>query len=103
MKIRITSLQAFILGAGVVLAPEAWAKDKDVSLKECPPPVQAVIQDYTAKGGALEEIGLDEKKKSGGSPVYEAKFTLADGNRVEVHITPSGQVVLVEKKKPKKD
>jgi len=103
MKIRIPSLQAVILGASVVLAPEAWAKDKDVSIKECPPPVQAVIQDYIAKGGTLEEIGLDEKKKKGGSPVYEAKFTQVGGNRIEVHISPSGQVILVEKKKPKKD
>ena len=100
---KITSLQAAILGASAILAPEVWAKDKPVQLKECPAPVQTVIQQYTTKGGTLEEIGLDEKKKGGGSPVYEAKFTLTNGSRIEVHISPSGQVITVENKKPKKN
>ena len=103
MKLRFPSLLTVLLGAGVILAPEVCAKDKPVQLRECPAPVQTVIEQYTARGGSLEEIGLDEKKKGGGSPVYEAKFTLPDRNRIEVHISPSGQVITVENKKPKKN
>jgi hypothetical protein len=44
---------------------------------------------------------LDEKKKSGGPAVYEAKFSLRNGKRIEVHISPEGKVLQFEDKKPK--
>lgn len=75
-------------------------KDKPVSLSECPAAVQAVIRHYQNQG-TLEEIGLDEKKKSGGPAVYEAKFSLREGKRVEIHITAEGKVLQMEEKKPK--
>jgi len=62
--------------------------------------VQAVIRHYSAQG-TLEGVTLDEKNKSGGPPVYEAKFTLRSGKRMEVHISPEGQVLQFEEKKSK--
>ncbi|RYD63959.1 MAG: hypothetical protein EOP84_33145 [Verrucomicrobiaceae bacterium] len=99
MKTFVLPLLTFF--AGLSLVSSAAAKDKPVQLAECPAAVQTVIQQYSAKG-TLEEIGLDEKKKSGGPAVYEAKFTLADGNRIEVHIAADGRVITEEKKKAKK-
>jgi hypothetical protein len=81
--------------------PFAQAKDEPVDFAKCPAPVQAVIEQYKAQG-KLEAIGLDHKKKAGGVPVYEAKFTLPEGKRIEVHISPEGKVLEVEDKKPKK-
>ena len=101
MKIQLFSLLTLILGMSVTIAPSASAKDKPIQLTECPAAVQKAIQESSAKG-TLEEIGVDEKKKTGGPAIYEAKFTLADGNRVEVHFSADGQIVTEEKKKPKK-
>jgi hypothetical protein len=78
----------------------SWAKDDPIGLSQCPAPVQAVIKQYSARG-TLEGVAVDEKKKTGGPAVYEAKFTLKDGKRIEVHISAGGQVILVEDKKPK--
>jgi hypothetical protein len=86
-----------VLALGSTLA---WAKDDVVKLSECPEPVQAVIRHYQSQG-TLEEIGKDEKKKSGGPPVYEAKFTIRGGKRFEVHISSDGKVLQMEEKKPK--
>jgi hypothetical protein len=33
--------------------------------------------------------------------VYEAKFSLKDGRRIEIHISAEGQVLQMEDKKPK--
>lgn len=88
------------ISALLFTAVSASAKDKPVTLQECPAPVQAVIRQYQATG-TLEEIGRDDKKKSGGPSVYEAKFTLAGGRRIEVHISPAGAVLQVEEKQPK--
>jgi hypothetical protein len=89
------------LAAFAALLPiVALAKDTPVKLEECPQPVQAVIRHYTAQG-TLESIGLDEKKKSGGPSVYEAKFSLTGGRRIEIHISPEGKVLQMEEKKPK--
>jgi hypothetical protein len=79
----------------------ASAKDEVVEFEKCPAPVQAVIEQYKAQG-KLEEIGLDHKKKTGGPQVYEAKFVLAEGKRIEVHISLEGKVIKVEDKKPQK-
>ena len=84
----------------VLLTAGAHAKDDPVSVEQCPAPVQAVIRHYSTQG-TLEGVALDEKKKSGGPAVYEAKFTLRDGKRVEVHISPEGKVVQFEEKKRK--
>jgi hypothetical protein len=78
----------------------SFAKDEVVQLSECPAAVQAVIKHYKNQG-TLEEIGLDKKKKSGGPAVYEAKFSLKDGRRIEIHISAEGQVLQMEDKKPK--
>jgi hypothetical protein len=78
----------------------ASGKDEVVKLSECPAPVQAVIRHYQGQG-TLEEIGLDKKKKSGGPAVYEAKFALKDGRRIEIHVSSDGQVLQMEEKKPK--
>jgi hypothetical protein len=83
-----------------LIAPLASAKDEVVALEQCPPPVQAVIRHYSAQA-TLEEIGLDKKAKSGGPAVYEAKFAVKDGSRIEVHIAADGRVVGMEKKKSK--
>lgn len=87
--------------ATAIFAGTSHAKDKPVSLSECPDAVQAVIKKYEEQG-KLEEIGMDEKKKSGGPAVYEAKFSLNSGKRVEVHISTSGEILTIEEKKPKK-
>lgn len=78
----------------------SMGKDEPVKLSECPEPVQAVIRHYQNQG-TLEEIGLDKKKKAGGPAVYEAKFTITGGKRVEIHISPEGKVLQMEEKKPK--
>jgi len=77
-----------------------YAKDEVVKLAECPEPVQAVVKHYQTQG-TLEEIGLDKKKKSGGPAVYEAKFGLKDGRRMEIHISSDGKVLQMEEKRPK--
>ena len=69
-----------------------WAKDVPVSLEQCPAPVQATLRQYSAHG-TMEAIALDEKKKSGGPVVYEAKFNFPNGKRIEVHISPEGRVL----------
>ncbi len=78
----------------------AFAKDIPVDLAKCPAGVQAVVRQYLAHG-TMEKIAFDEKKKSGGNPVYEAKFTLRDGKRIELHISPDGRLLQVENKNPK--
>lgn len=90
----------FLLATTVLWAPLAEAKDDPVALEQCPAPVQTVIRQYSAQA-LLEEIGLDKKSKSGGPPVYEAKFTAKTGERFELHISPDGKILQVEKKKPK--
>ena len=91
---------ALLWSAIAGLPASVAAKDAPVSLEECPAPVQAIIRHYSAQG-TFESVALDEKKKSGGPAVYEAKFTLRDGRRMEVHISPEGKVVSFEEKKPK--
>ena len=86
--------------ASSLLATSAFCKDAPVGLDECPPPVQAVIRHYSTQG-TFDIVTLDEKKKAGGPAVYEAKFTLPNGNRVEVHMSPDGKVMRFEEKKPK--
>jgi hypothetical protein len=83
------------------LSAPLWGKDVPVSLDQCPAPVQATVRQYAAHG-TLEAIALDEKKKTGGPAVYEAKFNLPTGKRIEVHISPEGKILLVENKQPKK-
>ena len=84
----------------ISFAGPAFAKDTPVDLEKCPAPVQAVVRQYLPHG-RMEKIAFDEKKKSGGSPVYEAKFTLRDGKRIELHISPEGRLLQVENKAPK--
>ena len=83
-----------------ILAGPALAKDAPVKLEQCPAPVQAVVRQYLPHG-SMEQIAYDEKKKSGGLPVYEAKFSLKDGRRIELHISPDGRLLHVENKKTK--
>jgi hypothetical protein len=85
--------------AFAILTP-ASAKDEPIQLEKCPQPVQAVIRSYETQG-KLEEVALDEKKKTGGPAVYEAKFTLTGGRRIELHISPAGSVIQIEEKKRK--
>ena len=80
------------------LSSAASAKDAPMSVDQCPAPVQAMIRHYSAQG-TFESVAFDEKKKSGGPAVYEAKFTLRGGRRIEVHISPEGKVVQFEEKK----
>ena len=91
------ALLAFISAA---ISSSSFAKDTPVDLKNCPAPVQAVVKQYAAHG-TMEEIALDEKKKTGGPVVYEAKFSLPGGKRIEVHISPDGKILQVENKAPK--
>ena len=96
-----TLLQTILLlSVAGSLAPSAAAKDKSIGLGECPAPVQAVIRQYSAKA-TFESVALDEKKKSGGPAVYEAKFSLPGGKRIELHISSTGTVMQVEEKAPK--
>jgi hypothetical protein len=86
--------------AAWLIPAAASAKDIPMALDRCPAAVQAIVRHYSTRG-SMEEIALDMKKKSGGPPVYEAKFSLPGGKRIEVHITPEGKVLQVEDKKPK--
>ena len=88
------------LFAVAALSPEAAAKDQVITIAECPAPVQAVIRHYSTQA-TFESVTLDEKKKSGGPAVYEAKFNLKNGKRTEVHISKEGKVLQFEEKKPK--
>jgi hypothetical protein len=99
MKHSFPPLMLSLVVAGTLIS-QASAKDDPVKLEECPAAVQAVIRHYTSQA-TLEGIGLDKKSKSGGPPVYEAKFRGKDGNRVEVHISPEGKVLQFEQKKRK--
>jgi hypothetical protein len=83
-----------VLAALVFPVSSASAKDKKVSLAECPAPVQAVIQHY-AKQATLEDIAVDNQD---GQKVYEAKFTLPNGKRTEAHIAADGKVLKFEDK-----
>jgi hypothetical protein len=76
------------------------AKDRVITINECPAPVQAIIRHYSSQA-TFEQVALDEKKKSGGPAVYEARFALRDGKRIEVHVSPQGQVLQLENKKAK--
>ena len=101
----MNSIQSLSLLAAATLAlgaTTAVAKDKPVNVTDCPAPVQEVIKKYQAQG-TLEGVARDDKKKSGGPAVYEAKFELADGRRVEVHISAAGEVMQIEEKKTKTD
>ena len=89
-----------LLAVTASLSSVAGGKDDPVALEQCPAPVQTVIQHYTTQG-SLEGVTLDEKKKTGGPAVYEAKFSLRNGRRVEVHISPEGKVLQFEEKKSK--
>lgn len=95
---RSTLLASLFIASA--LATSVIAKDKPVTVEECPAPVQAVIRHYSTQG-TFESVTLDEKKKSGGEKIYEAKFSLKDGRRIEVHISPEGKVIQFEDKKPK--
>jgi hypothetical protein len=86
--------------AAAALSPVAAAKDQPITVAECPAPVQAVIRHYSTQG-TLESVAKDEKKKTGGPVVYEAKFSLKNGKRTEVHISAEGKVIQFEEKKPK--
>lgn len=99
---KIPFFQRALLGLATLAATtlSVSAKDEDITLDRCPSPVQVTIREYAAKA-TLEKIGFDKKSKSGGPPVYEAKFTAAGGKRFEVHISPEGKVIEVEPKKPK--
>ena len=91
----------FAIACVISLSPvAAWSKDKPVTLSECPTQVQAVIRHYQNQA-TLEEIGFDEKKKAGGPAVYEAKFSVQGGKRIEIHISAEGKVLQMEEKKPK--
>ena len=89
-----------ILLITAALSAPLFGKDVPVSLEQCPAPVQATVRQYIAHG-TMEAIALDEKKKSGGPAVYEAKFSFPNGKRIEVHISPDGKVLLVENKESK--
>ena len=97
MKLRVASL--FIL-LSLRVSVVGWAKDTPLAINQCPAPVQAVIRHYSAQG-TFESVALDEKKKSGGTAIYEAKFGLPNGKRIEVHISSEGRVLQFEEKKTK--
>lgn len=92
------TFSAIILFASASLS--LHGKDTPIALDKCPPPVQAVVRHYSTQT-TLEAVALDEKKKTGGPAVYEAKFSLRNGKRIEVHISPEGKVLQLEEKKAK--
>ena len=100
MKISTLPLSLLVIAVTSITSPLASAKDEAIALEQCPAPVQTVIRHYQTQA-TLEEIGLDKKTKAGGPEVYEAKFTLKSGKRMEVHIGPDGKVLQMEEKKPK--
>jgi hypothetical protein len=48
-----------------------------------------------------KKIGYDPKAKSDGPPVSEVQISAPHGQRIEVPVSASGQVLAIEKKKPK--
>ena len=97
MKNPIVTL-AVVTAAFALTSSAVLAKDKSVDLSECPQPVQDVIKRYSAQA-TFEEVKLDKNAKTGGTATYEAKFSMADGRRFEVHISPAGSIMAVENKK----
>ena len=82
---------------GAALLSGAAAKDTPISFEQCPSTVQAVIRTYQAQA-KFESVARDDKKKSGGPAVYEAKFDLPKGRKIEIHISSAGQVMHFEEK-----
>ena len=97
---KLTCRTVMLATALAALSIAAPAKDEPIKFEQCPAPVQTVIRHYSRQG-TLEAVSVDEKKKSGGAAVYEARFSLPGGKRVEVHISPEGKVLQFEEKKPK--
>jgi hypothetical protein len=95
MKTLIRPLVLSLLCTALVSG--AAAKDTPISLQQCPAPVQAVIRAYEAQA-KFESVTRDDKKKSGGPAVYEAKFDLPKGRKIEIHISPEGKVLQMEEK-----
>ena len=95
MKTLIRHLVLSLLG--IALVTTASAKDAPISREQCPAPVQAVIRAYEAQA-KFESVSRDDKKKSGGPAVYEAKFDLPKGRKIEIHISPEGKVLQFEEK-----
>ena len=92
--------RAALLASFFLMVPFVLAKDTPITVDQCPAPVQAVIRHYSTQA-TFESVAYDEKKKAGGPPIYEAKFSLPNGKRIEVHISPEGKVVQFEEKKSK--
>jgi hypothetical protein len=100
MKTASSTLILNIAASALLLPSSAFAKDIPMSLDRCPGAVQTVVKQYSTRA-TFEEIALDMKKKSGGPAVYEAKFSLPDGKRIELHITTEGKILQIENKKSK--
>jgi hypothetical protein len=85
----------------MLFALSAWtlAKDKDISLEECPAPVKATVAEY-AKKFTLEKVELEGKSEP---QIYGAKFLSPDGRRFEIIMGADGKVQKTELKKPKKE
>ncbi len=79
------------------LSTLALAKDKDITLEECPAPVKATIAEYSKKF-AFEKVELEGKSEP---KVYGAKFLSPDGRRFEIIMSDDGKVQKTELKKSK--
>jgi hypothetical protein len=88
-----------ILAALLALSLAAFAKDKEITLEQCPPGVKARIAEYQQKF-TLEKVELEGKSDPQN---YGAKFTSPDGRRFEIILSADGKVINTELKKPKTD
>lgn len=86
-----------LLATFLALSMPLLAKDKEITIEQCPAPVKATIAEYSKKF-TFEKVAVDGKAQS---PVYEAKFGSPDGRRFEIIMGADGKVQKTEPKKPK--
>lgn len=88
-----------ILLTFLALGMASLAKDKDITLGECPEPVKATIAEYSKKF-RFEKVELEGKTEP---KIYGAKFMAPDGRRFEIIMGGDGKVQKTELKKEKKE
>ena len=77
----------------------AFAKDKEIEVKDAPPGVQATIKKTTDAGATLQKVEIEEE--SGGTQ-YGVKITDKNGIRWEIIMNAEGSVLKTDQKKAKK-
>ena len=87
------------LCALLILTLSTFAKDKDITVAQCPLPVKATIAEYSKKF-PFQKVEIEKNSKP---TLYGAKFFSPDGRRFELIMAADGKVQRTEVKKEQKD